>query len=278
MIINFKMSRLLCAAVATCALLPLAGCKHVSTWTNVSPSASTPDADPFGYPPSSDGYLHRPEAPLSPVPALPDPGHSVPIDPPIPPAPAEAGNLAPGESISAKGRPWALRPMSFMPRKDSRSSAVQPAAEVVENSHAKSSPSLGAPKAAQLPLSKFEPNVTPQAVRTNSRLVAPATGLNAGNPQPATSRPGQSDFAEETYTGPVITPGSQYSVGRDIAIQNWPYTQRPATDRSTLKLLKEPQFTADDFVPAAPAQNSNLLPPPGPASPAAVPLLLPPGT
>lgn len=277
MIINLKMSRLLCAAAATCALLPLAGCKHVSTWTNVSPSAPAPDADPFGYPPSSDGYIHRPEAPLSPVPALPDPGHSVPIDPPIPPAPAEAGNLAPGESISAKGKPWALRPMSILPRKDSRSSAIQPAADVVENSHAKSNPSLATPKPAQLPLSRLEHDAMPQSVRTNSSQVAPTSVPGTGSLQTAPSRPLRNDFAEETYTGPVITPGSQYSVGRDIAIENWPHAQRPATDHATLKLRKEPQFTADDFVPATPAQNSNLLPPPGPASPAAIPLLLPPG-
>lgn len=277
MITNLKLSRIFGAAIATCVLLPLAGCKHVSTWTNVSPSASMPDSDPFGYPPSNDSYLHRPEEPLSPVPALPDPGHSVPIDPPVPPAPAEAGNLAPGESLSAKGKPWALRPMSFLPRKDSRSGPIQPASKVADSSDAKSSPTLPTPKPVQLPISNLEPGVAPQAARVNSGLVAPAAGPAIGTQQSATSRSTTSDFAEKAYKGPVITPGSQYTIGREIAVENWPYTQRPVTDHATLKLRKEPQFTADDFVPAAPAQNSNLLPPPAPASPAAVPLLLPPG-
>lgn len=277
MLTNLKLSRIVSAALATCALLPLAGCKHVSTWTNVNPSASTPDSDPFGYPPSNDGYLHRPEEPLSPVPALPAPGHSPATDPPIPPAPAEAGNLAPGESLSAKGKPWALRPMSFLPRKDARSSSIQPAAEVVDNSNTGSRQTTGAPKPAQLPLTRFERGDVSQLARGNSRYVAPVTGPDTTIPQKATSLPANADIPENNYTGPVITPGSQYTIGRDVTIQNWPYLPKPATDTPSIKLRKEPQFTADDFVPAPPAQNARVLPAPAPASPAAVPLLLPPG-
>jgi len=278
MIYNLKMSRLLRVTVATCALLPLAGCKHVSTWSNVSPSVSTPTADPFGYPPSSDGYLHRPESPLTPVPALPDPGHSIPIEPPVPPPPAEAGNPAPGESISAKGKPWALRPMSFLPRKDARSNAVQPANELVEKSPEKTTQGVGMGKPSPLPLSKFDSTAAPQ-VRQNSKVLSSADTAFHSKPKLTAPSSEGNGFVDESYTGPVITPGSQYTIGRDVAIQDWPHTQRPATGhQATLKLRKEPQFTADDFVPVAPPQTSELLPPPAAASPAAVPLLLPPGS
>ena len=272
-------------AVAVGLLIGLSGCKQVSTWTNVSPFASRPAAEPFGHSPT-DTYFHRPEqAPeLTPVPVLPAPGHSVPTDLPPPPVPAEGANSSnAGDSVTARSKSmWNLRPMSFFQRKGSRSDAEQSAVYEQTRALTADRPTTGTATAAPISPSRFDRHPSVPVSRTEERSVA-----HFGSPEsfPAArsfSAPVQTQSRDDfhtSYTGPIITPGAQYRIGHDLPIERWPHAPRTVTAPPVVRLRKQgSQVAADDFAPTAPVLNSTPQPTELPQlDSATVPLLLPPG-
>lgn len=256
-------------ALASMALICGSGCKHVATWTNGQPTNASPTPDPYGYPPVSDGYLHQPDpAPsLTPVPGLlqpglPQPGHSVPVELPPPPAPApdaaEVDSPA-AESLSSRLKPkWNLKMTGFFSKKDSRPDSAPSATEMAAKT--RSATEIRTSKPIPLPLAKLEV----AQIKSNGNDVKPS--LSRAVPT------SQSLPFDDGYTGPVITPGSQYTTGRDVPIEPWSAAQRP-----TLQLRKQPaNLPADDFAPNASPQTTTAQPAVQ-GSPASVPLLLPPG-
>ena len=275
-------SRFLWVIVAAGALVGLSGCQQVTPWMRPTPPVSRPAADPFGYTPT-DTYFHRPEAApeLSPVPDLPAPGHSVPTDPPLPPppAPAEGANSSnSGDSVTAKSKSmWNLRPMSFFRRKEPASDSVQSAANEQPRVSLADRSTTGTETA--LPVSKIDRTPSPPMNKTGYR---PDAGVVSTGPSTVTRRataPNQPAPLDDSYTGPVITPGAQYTMGRDLPIESWPHTPRTVNNPPVVRLRKqEPRPTAEDFAPRAPIQYSTSQPPaPRQSDASTVPLLLPPG-
>ena len=280
MIHVFKSSRFVSTVLWTViiagSLVGGSGCKQVSTWSNFNRPAPTPSADPFGYP---DNY-QRPElAPtLSPVPDLLSPGHSNPTDP-VPPAPGEGANSSNSRN-SVTSRLRNFRPMSLFQRKDSRSDSVQSVSAVNESPGSTMS-------TERTPLHTATLTPPPASRPDRSATTVPASGersrTNLGASESVISVPNattqtQAVLPDKPYSGPIITPGSQYTINRDAPIQNRNSTQ-PANDRPVVRLRKPtPQVVTDDFAPKTPLQPLQTQPSPqGPPSSAAVPLLLPPG-
>ncbi len=273
-------------AVAAGLLIGSSGCKQVSSWKNVSPFASRPAAEPFGYSPT-DTYFHRPEQTpeLTPVPDLPAPGHSVPTDLPPPPAPAEGANSSNGgDSVTAKSKSmWNLRPMSFFQRNGSRSDAEQSAVYEQTRASTADRPTTGTATAAPISPSRFDRHPSVPVGRTEERSVAHfGSPIGSSELSPAArgmSAPVQSQSLDDSYTGPVITPGAQYRIGHDLPIESWPHAPRTVNTPPVVRLRKQsPHVTADAFAPTAPVLNSTARPTELPPSDSAtVPLLLPPG-
>lgn len=263
--IRFNIDRFAWVLVAL-AVVGVSGCKQVSTRSAVAPSVSPPMA-PYGYDPPDDTYLHRPEsAPrLEAVPSLPAPGHTSPIDPPPPaPAPDDSAAIPTGDSITAAKAPWALRPMSFFNRKDAKSD-VRPATADAGQQQA------SAPGKQPTLLPK------PESTRwapTNREIVLPRQASSVPNAPNVMPR-----SLDDSYTGPVITPGSQYTAARNAPIEDWPRANRQVAEYPAVRLRKQPEpISSDAFVPVAPTQQrplpASIQPEP---SAATVPLLLPPG-
>jgi hypothetical protein len=84
---------------------------------------------------------------------------------------------------------------------------------------------------------------------------------------------------DDSYEGPVITPGAQYTLGRDVPIENWPWTPRPSVNAPAVRLRNPPvQVPVEVFGPAIQSQVAIPLPPaPSEETSTSVPLLLPPG-
>jgi hypothetical protein len=256
----------------------LSGCKQISTWTNPAPSAATPTNDPFGYTPT-ETYFHRPEltapAPdnsLSPVPDLPAPGHSSPTDlppSPVPPAPEDAS-----DSVTARpGSKWKLRSMNFLSRKESRSAVPASASEPSLSSAERSSTNAVRPVPAARSTSRYE--AASNSDRSRSNGIEPATRRLPITPPPQQLA---APSLDETYTGPVITPGSQYTTGRDVPIESWPHAQRRADDAAAVRLRKPaPLSRVEEFAPPTVQAPSQTIAPPALSGTASMPLLLPPG-
>ncbi|HEY4263592.1 MAG TPA: hypothetical protein VGM98_25740 [Schlesneria sp.] len=253
-------------AFVALAVLGLSGCKQISTRSTVAPSIAPP-VPPYGYDPPDDTYLHRPEmAPrLEAVPNLPAPGHSIPTDPPPPaPAPDDSAALPTGDSVTASKAPWALRPMSFLNRKESKSEDRTSRTEIAKQ---------------QAILESKSPvlSTKPEGVRwtpSNREIVSsrPATSV-------ASNQNLNPPSLDDSYTGPVITPGYQYTSGQRAPIENWPYANRSVAQRPTVHLRKQPEpVSSEVFVPVSPPKLETLPASVQPeSSSATVPLLLPPG-
>jgi len=274
-------------SVLAVTMAGLSGCKQISTWTNPAPSAATPTNDPFGYTPT-ETYFHRPEltapAPdnsLSPVPDLPAPGHSSPTDlppSPVPPAPEDAS-----DSVTARpGSKWKLRSMNFLSRKESRLAVPASASEPSLSSAERSSTNAVRPVPAARSTSRYEA----ASGSERSRSYAQSNGAMSNGIEPAARRlpvtpPPQQLAAptlDETYTGPVITPGSQYTTGRDVPIESWPHAQRRVDDTAAVRLRKPaPLSRVEEFAPPTAQAPSQVVAPPAQSGTASMPLLLPPG-
>lgn len=262
-------------AIAACTIFGLSGCKHISVTSPVAPMVAPPAAVD-GYSPGDNGYFHQaePGPGLSPVPNLPAPGHSIPTDPP-PPAPAPpddstVSNKTPGESVAASKAPWVLRPMSFLNRKESKTD-VQSAATQTETARATPQPVLATtPQPALLPtpdISRWSPG--------RRELILPRQSTVAASTSQTLNPPATAD----SYAAPVITPGSQYTAGRNAPIENWPPAKPRTVEQPVVRLRKQPApVTSELFVPVTPSKSeavpSSIQPEP---SSATVPLLLPPG-
>lgn len=318
----FKFSRSFQAVtwtvIAIAAQVGLCGCKHVSRWSGAAPTFGSPTADPFEAPLENDGYFHGPgAAPLSPAPALPAPGHSIPAElpapghsepeefpaPPLPPpAPAEGAGLgASNSAVASKSQPpWALRPMSFLNRKGSRPEPMRPAADLDETPGTSTGTRTAfvTGNAVALPLSNNEPTplstLPPLSSHPENRIVPPIQsgpladqsgpsavsdhGISATTAS-ASDRLAPRPSQDDSYQGPIITPGAQYTIGRDGPIENWPWSPRPGVDPPAVPLRKPTvQAPVADFEPVVPGQFSTPEPPaPQQGATASVPLLLPPG-
>lgn len=259
--IRFNINRFAWAFVAL-AVLGLSGCKQISTRSTVTPSIAPPVA-PYGYDPPDDTYLHRPEsAPrLEAVPNLPAPGHTVPTDPP-PPAPAtdDSAALPTSDNATASKAPWALRPMSFLNRKEPKSE-LRPATVETDKQQAVTH--------SRPPVLSTKPeNVRWSPSNREIVLPRPSTPVAAAQNPPA---------LDDSYTGPVITP--RYQSGQSGPIETWPYATRSVAQRPAVHLRKQPEpISSEVFVPVSPPEMESL---PASAQPesssATVPLLLPPG-
>lgn len=304
-----RVRRLSSIAFALAALVGASGCQQMSAWTNMSPRVSTPSAAPFGHSPSSDTYFHRPDAaPLTPVPDLPGPGHSVPLDLPPPPAPSEGVNSPKslGDAVTTRSKAlWNMRPMSFFRRKDERSDTFEAMQATTRTST--ESPSQAAVKTDRVSASPNIDRARSNIERASSRLNNPAFATNAsGNPtsyepirRPSgpkiivtpSQQPAQlpTSTLGESHTGPVITPGAQYTIERETPIESWPHARAGtneratanertnANDRAAIHFRRQPpKMSADAFAPTEPAGQSLQFAPPS-AGAATVPLLLPPG-
>lgn len=309
MINNVTPLRLSWTIATCCFITACSGCKHVSTWSNVSPAISSPAVDPYGYPPSSDdGYLHRPQtAPeLTPFSPLPAPGHTEPVDPPLPPAPAEgarSNSTGTGNSLLSKSKAmFNLPAMKFLQRKDSATDTVQSSAQLPAKSTTVDKPTLGTARAVPLPLSRLERVPATNSLESRPRMLPSADATESGRellaPVVPTQQTSQTqvvgpDTAETEYTWPKITPGNQYTTGnelqavpdpayrREVKVENWPYSSYRAANHPnrTLKLRKPlPPASADEFKPATtPVVPPTLTVPDLPTeTSAAVPPLLPP--
>jgi hypothetical protein len=154
--------------------------------------------------------------------------------------------------------------MSFFNRKDGKSE-IRPA----------TSDSNEQPATAQAKPQTLVPKPeTNRWMPSGREVVLPRQASNSSN-VPGTS-PRQLD---DNYTGPVITPGSQYTAGRNAPIEDWPRAKRQVAEYPAVRLRKQPEpVSSDAFVPLAPAQQTplpaSIQPEP---SAATVPLLLPPG-
>lgn len=265
-------SRCLAMLAAVAAVVALSGCRQMSTWTNASPSVSTPSADPFGYPPNSDTYYHKPESEptLAPVPELPAPGHSVPTDPPPPPVPGEAENSSRDSDVNVTAKPksiWNLRGLNPFHRK-----ATRPESAPSVDEPAESTGTLGTPaKAAELPLSKAD--------RTSKLNVAQPVKHEPTKREVRTESPAPQPLPlPDSYTGPIITPGAEYSVSRNVPIEAWPHAKAPVDDQTVRLRRPTARFNTEDFGPvekvSQPETPASVVP--TPETPP-VPLLLPPG-
>lgn len=290
--------------IAIAAQIGSCGCNHVSRWSSSSPSVHAPVADPYDYPPSSERYFHGPGAtPLSTVPTLPAPGHTAPAElpapghsepmeypaPPLPPAPSEGAGLnSSTPTVASKSQPpWALRPMSFLNRKGSRPEPMRPATDPDESigSTSRNRPAYANGNSVPLPVTNIEP--TPLTLRPENRIVPPARTAQSAETDRGISataayagdRPGSVPSLDDSYEGPVITPGAQYTLGRDVPIENWPWTPRPNVNAPAVRLRNPPaQVPVELFEPSVPRQVAIPLPPAlSEESSASVPLLLPPG-
>lgn len=273
---NCRMPRYLWTLVAFVALAPLSGCKQMSAWTNVAPSVSTPSADPFGYPPAGDSYYHRPElAPqLSPVPNLPSPGHSPPLDPPPPPVPGEAASSRESEdSVAAKPKSlWKLP--SLFNRKGTRPEPLPS-----EDEEPEPTGSLG-PAAKSLPLPISKPESTSSVGFHSARPVNHGEPAEAKTPS-LNAKPAQPEPLPlpDGYSGPIITPGAQYTTGREVGIEEWPHVQRSkVSERVAVRLRHAPStMSADDFAPQDQQLPAKPVAAQSSSPPATMPLLLAPG-
>lgn len=286
-------------AVTLVTLASTSGCKQMSAWTNTAPMPSSSNADPFAYPPTSDTYFHQPEgAPLSPVPELPAPGpelpapgHSLPMDPPPPPVP-EANPPVSQRSVTARLKQWMTpRPVSFFKKRETPLSSTDSSNlgsnAAVETSERRSGfaveedhPSAKIQRASSRlanqstsPAASEFPASPPPAPRSGPKIiVTPGYGSTSFPAKPSTD-----ESFDDGYTGPVITPGAQYTIGRETPIEAWPYNRRTASNPASVPLRKQPtQALTDSFVPAETAPQSTQPAPPA-ASSASLPLLLPPG-
>jgi hypothetical protein len=261
--IRFNINQFAWAFLAL-AVLGMSGCKQISTRSTVAPSIAPPVA-PYGYDPPDDTYLHRPEsAPrLEAVPNLPAPGHTVPTDPP-PPAPAldDSAALPTSDNATASKAPWALRPMSFLNRKELKSE-LRPATVEGDQQHAVAD--------SKPPVLSAKPeNVRRSPSNREIVLPRPSTPVaSAQNPLPL----------DDSYTGPVITPGYQPASGQSAPIESWPYATRSVAQRPAVHLRKQPEpISSEVFVPVSPPEMESLPASVQPeSSSATVPLLLPPG-
>lgn len=266
MILSLRSLRLSSPAVVAAALMVSSGCKQVSTWTGPSPLISSP-ADPFESPTTRS--LETPDPELTPVPDLPAPGHSVPLDPPPappPPMPREARSVPiPSERVAERPTTrWNLKPINLLKRGFGGHSFDAEAEE---------------PTTSQ--------DADPGTVQTQYN------GARS-NLRPISAPPAMPKF-DDNYTGPVITPGRSYTAGRDVPIENWPHTPQrsvsayapPAYPLAPRVPAVSPAFPSNPVLSTTPASvnptPARLVPPPereipamsAPASPS-VPLLLPP--
>lgn len=263
--IRFNINRFAWSFVAL-AVLGMSGCKQISTRSTVSPSIAPP-VPPYGYDPPDDTYLHRPEmAPrLEAVPNLPAPGHTIPTDPPPPaPAPDDSAALPTGDSTVASKVPWALRPMSFLNRKEPKSEERPSRTEIAKQQAIleSNSPALSTKPETV----RWAPSHREILMSRESAPVPSAPNLNPPS-------------LDDSYTGPVITPGYQYTSGKSAPIENWPYANRSIAQRPAVHLRKQPEpVSSEVFVPVSPPSLENLPASVQPeSSSATVPLLLPPG-
>jgi hypothetical protein len=263
--IRFNINRFAWAFVAL-AVLGMSGCKQISTRSTVAPSIAPP-VPPYGYDPPDDTYLHRPEmAPrLEAVPNLPAPGHTVPTDPPPPaPAPDDSAALPTGDSTTASKAPWALRPMSFLNRKEPKSEDRPSRTEIAkQQAILESKPPVLSTKPETI---RWTPSNREVAIPRQTVPVASTQNLNPPS-------------LDDSYTGPVITPGSQYIPRQSAPVENWPYANRSVAQRPVVHLRKQPEpISTEAFVPVSPPKMESVPASVQPeSSSATVPLLLPPG-
>jgi len=155
---------------------------------------------------------------------------------------------------------WNLRPLNLLKRG--------------MGGHSVDAPYESTPASSTTPT--MSPGWTPEA--TQIQYTAPRTGL-----RPISAPPSAQSTFDESYTGPVITPGPSRFSGRDLPIENWPYSN-----------AGQGRVTVSAPVPAAPAvpvpapESVRLTPPAlelpalappaaeAPAPPSTAPLLLPP--
>jgi hypothetical protein len=172
--------------------------------------------------------------------------------------------------------------MSFFQRKATRSETVESAGNDDSSTSSTERPMTTARTA--------RPEFSPQRFERTSSVAARKAndGFGSGHGMPErsstvqkTAEPAQSPTPDESYTGPVITPGAEYTIGRDLPIESWPHAPRTVNGPLAIRLRKNDyQAKADDFAPAAPPLNSTPVPtelPRSDSGAASVPLLLPPG-
>jgi hypothetical protein len=154
--------------------------------------------------------------------------------------------------------------MGFFNRKDGKQESVE-SAVVAEPTRTSKPARISSVKPLPLPVTEQQPLTLPE----EDAVETPAPRLSNG---PAVrnfpSHPPAAPL-DESYSGPVITPGAQYTVGRNVPVEKWPHS------RQQVRLRKPPQFEVEDFAPRTAEPSSASVPLPTPkltSEPVAIPL------
>jgi hypothetical protein len=271
---------------AAIALQTLPGCKQMSVGRIQNPSPPTPYVDPFASPAPAQRFS-APE--LTPVPALPAPGHTEPMDPsPLPPSPAptQPNSNQGGGPTEASAKPswkkWNIRSLNYFGRKPTKTE-TQPVTSSVSTDESVSAEPLHSTPAQVIASRQWKPS---RRAADGPTLALPSQSTDAsGNSDSPEGAPGLDSDSEsashasatgERYAPPIITPGPQYLLNQDDTVNDWPHAPKSSVPSSAVHFRKPlPQRNAEDFAPvdagSTDAGSTNE------SSAASVPLLLPPG-
>ncbi len=284
----------------------LSGCKHVYRGRGVESSVSGPYIQPHDSEPLLDTpALHEPLPELSPVPPLPESGHSVPPEPlpsPIPPAPSE-----PTSAETESGNRSVTQTKSFWTQMSARLSTsrtiqASPLPIVRQGRHAAvasgatSNPAMVTHPANAIhggSLSKLEANSIASrndevsgkhfhmpgnlASENSNRSVESVS--NSTLPGSLSVTVARSARPEVVVGGPVIVPMQQPIAVRNGVIENWPYRSQPSTLAADVRTNNSLPLTGEvQTAPANETQSGSIEPPPAAERvEPTVPSLLPPG-
>lgn len=307
LVISLK-SLIFCGMVS-CAI----GCRHLNHYGSTEsidvtpkfPAVDTYESTREPHQESSESYpVH---SPLEPVPPLPEPGHTAPKDPIVPPSPAEVKEpkkdaepqAGPEENVSSKPAKITGETVN----ETSRRTALLGVGTSEKGSSGKLPPLRPGRHAAVLAPSSFSPDPTAnyragarsQVIYKDSGLSSPPIRRydeifsNRNLPDPVAkgetfrvshqSQTGDAGLPVD-YTGPVITPRSTPTEKSGYVIESWPYRspQRQAV-APTGSIFSHDQLSskvAHEEIQIPESKNAEQLPLPPLADSVSVPILNPP--
>jgi len=303
------------SAIMTCAIPVLTGCQQLSQRYSVVRAPMVPSApSPYSFPRGGAYSIADPMPDVSPFPRLPAPGYSIPLPPsrtsapppssdpplpstdqqepsllpgspplnssPVPPPPGDPVNSrsSNGNSVSARLKAmWdrSRNPQPLIQQSSVQRNANQNVADIPAPDR-QSDSALSKP----LPLAQLVPadsdssndNLTPG--HSMGPLVLPPNAQADLLAPPASNRPTTS--VSNNASLPTISPGLPDLSNRQTPIENWNSSPSFTSTVRGVPLRKQPALPVLNDIPTAGTVPATSLPQLQ-STPAAVPVLLPPG-